>query len=207
MNQARTSTQEQAFVQALLRRDRGAFEQLMQSCWGAMWRTGRACGLSDAVTEEMIQDTWTAVLHGLPSFEGRSSVRTWVLRICARTAWRIARRERRHLTIELPPDGSTHVDADQFDSRGHWADTVQPWADATPESIAQRKQAMHALEVALADLPDSQRIVVVMRDIDGLDIEEIAEILQISDGNTRVLLHRGRARLRIALATTYSHIS
>jgi RNA polymerase sigma-70 factor (ECF subfamily) len=194
---------ESRFVEALLRRDRAAFDTLIQSCWGAMWRTGKACGLSDALIEEMIQDTWAAVLKGLPTFERRSSVRTWVLRICARTCWRIARRERRMVPLEIPGDDGGYVDPDRFEPNGHWAAAIVPWADTTPEHIAGRREAMVALEAALQQLPTSQQVVVVMRDLDGLELEDIAETLELSVGNVRVLLHRGRARLRCALESVY----
>jgi len=166
--------------------DEQAFVILVRRHHAAMLRL--ACGYvpSVAVAEEVVQDTWLGVLRGLGGFEGRSSFRTGA-------------RERRSVPVGDPEPA---VDPSRFDGTGHWAAPPERWVEEADRRLDAAKLAGR-LRSAIDDLPDRQREVVTLRDIEGLSSEEVCSVLEISEGNQRVLLHRGRSRLRQALETEF----
>src|SRR5262245_62173356 len=161
-----------------------------------------------AVAEEVVQETWVAVFNGIDRFEGRSSLKTWIFRILGNIAKTRAHREGRTLpfsALEHPgrvPEAA--VGADRFlDSEhprwpGHWASKPQSW-DTIPEDRLLGRETRSVIEGALATLPAAQRAVVSLRDIEGWSSEEVCNALEVSETNQRVLLHRGRSKLRAAL--------
>jgi RNA polymerase sigma-70 factor (ECF subfamily) len=160
-----------------------------------MLRLARSLVPSDAVAEEVVQDTWMGVVRGIDRFEGRSSVRTWIFRILVNRARSAGARERPGGSLESGPA----VNPSAFTPSGQWVDPVAPW----PEEADSRVDAaawLPVLAAALHNLPDRQRQVVILRDVEGLSNEETCSVLGISSGNQRILLHRGRARLRQTLA-------
>lgn len=154
---------------------------------------------NQAVAEEVVQDTWLGVLRGLDSFEERSSMRTWLLRILVNRARTAGARERRSVAIG---DWEPAVDQRRFDATGHWADPPEPWLEQVHDRLTAEKMA-DRLRLAVAALPARQREVVTLRDIEGLSSEEVCQVLAITDANQRVLLHRGRSRLRQALESEF----
>jgi RNA polymerase sigma-70 factor, ECF subfamily len=177
--------------------DEQAFVVLVRRHHAAMLRL--ACGYvpSVAVAEEVVQDTWLGVLRGLGGFEGRSSFRTWLLRILVNRARTTGARERRSVPVGDPEPA---VDPSRFDDTGHWAAPPERWAEEADRRLDAAKLAGR-LRSAIDDLPDRQREVVTLRDIEGLSSEQVCSVLEISEGNQRVLLHRGRSRLRQFLET------
>lgn len=175
--------------------DEEAFLALVTRYQPSMVRVARGYVASQAVAEEVAQDTWIGVLRGVDRFEGRSSFNTWLFRILVNRARTAGVREHRHDTFD-PTDPA--VGADRFDASGAWAEPVAPWeSDADDRLVAATWGP--SLQAALDGLPERQRSVVVLRDVEGLSAEDVAAALGISDGNQRVLLHRGRSRLRAAL--------
>jgi RNA polymerase sigma-70 factor, ECF subfamily len=161
-----------------------------------MLRVARQYVHNHASAEEIVQETWFAVVRSLDGFEGRSTLRTWVFRILMNVARRRGRTEARTM-IEL--DAPT-VDPDRFrDSDdewpGHWRDEAVP-RDWGPEPALLADELRGVLASALAELPERQRAVVELRDVHGFDSEEVCALLSLTSTNQRVLLHRGRARLR-----------
>jgi RNA polymerase sigma-70 factor (ECF subfamily) len=159
---------------------------------------------SRAVAEEVVQDTWLGVLEGLSMFEGRSSLRGWIFRILTNRASTRAHRERRStpfsaLGREDEADAGPAVEPSRFHANGRWSSPPGAWEETTPEELVSRHEAMVEVEKALERLPPAQRVVLVMRDVEGLDSPEVCELLQISEGNQRVLLHRARSRIRQVL--------
>ena len=138
-----------------------------------------------------MQDTWLAVVRGLERFEGRSSLRTWLFRILMNRARTTATRERRS-------DAGIDPDAERFDETGVWSSPPVPWSEQVEDRLVAEHIASMARDL-LDTLPEAHRQVVVLRDVEGLSATEVVELLGISDGNQRVLLHRGRARLRAGL--------
>ena len=147
---------------------------------------------SQAVAEEVVQDAWLGFLRGLSRFEGRSSVRTWLFRILVNRARSAGVRESRTLAVS---DLTATVDAARFDATGHWLDPPEHWSDLVDDRLAAERMA-GLVRTAIADLPGRQREVVTLRDIEGLSSEEVCGVLEITDANLRVLLHRGRSRVR-----------
>jgi RNA polymerase sigma-70 factor (ECF subfamily) len=186
---------DRALVEALLGRDERAFKKLTTALYRSMLRVAQLYCPSEAVAQEVVQETWVAVLKGLPRFAFRSSLKTWIFRILANRARTRGVRERRSISLEaiLGDDNSSGLDPSRFDSRGAW---LNPPVDFDPERCADDTQFLAALSVELEKLPPSQKAVVMMRDVEGLSTQEVAEALEISEVHVRVLLHRGRGRLR-----------
>jgi RNA polymerase sigma-70 factor (ECF subfamily) len=153
---------------------------------------------SRAVAEEVVQETWLAVVTGLERFEERSSLKTWLFRILTNKAKTRGQREARTLPFSsFAADGDeedTAVDADRFDRGGHWSAPPR----GVPEERLLAAEARARIEQAIAALPPNQRAVVTLRDVEGLSAEEACSVLGLSETNQRVLLHRARAKVRAA---------
>ena len=174
--------------------DEDAFVVLVAQYQQAMLRLARSMVASNAVAEEIVQDTWMGVVRGIDQFEGRSSLKTWLFQILINRARSAGSKEHANAPIE-----SLHaVDPIRFDASGHWADPLDRWQEDL-ESRLDAEQLLPLLEAALDDLPPRQRQVVILRDVEGLSHDETCDSLGISLGNQRVLLHRGRSRLREVL--------
>jgi len=187
----------------LLAGDETAFEALVAAHYGAMLRFVRTFVSRTDVAEEVVQETWLAVLKGLPAFAGRSSLKTWIFRILANRARTRAVREGRVIPFaDLGSPEDDALDADmalRFSAGGAWSQPPGPWEADTPESILLRREAMNRLQAALETLPPAQRTVVTLRDVEGWSAGEVCNVLEIGETNQRVLLHRARTRLRRAL--------
>jgi len=193
-----------ALVRALRDGDEEAFRELVDSYSGYLLRMALGFVSSRAVAEEVVQETWIGVVRGIDRFEGRSSLRTWIARILANTAKTRAAREGRSVPFSSlgdDEDGQT-VDPDRFQSAGsedpgHWAQPPSAWP--TPEEGTLSNEARGVILGAIDELPPNQRAVVALRDVEGWPAREVCEALDVSEGNQRVLLHRGRSRVRSAL--------
>jgi len=186
---------EQELVERLRRGDEAAFAELVERYHPAMVRLALTRVRSRAVAEEVAQDAWLGLLRGIGTFEGRSSLRSWLFRIVINRAISTGVRERVHLPVE---DEQLEFQRGRFSQDGSWVTPPVHWADEVLDRITAPALAARAREV-IAELPDAQRTVVTLRDIDGLTSAEVCSILEITEGNQRVLLHRGRARVRAAL--------
>jgi RNA polymerase sigma-70 factor (ECF subfamily) len=153
-----------------------------------------ACSLVDnrSVAEEAVQDTWMGVVRGIERFEGRSSVKTWLFRILVNRTRSAAGRE--HRAEPAASETQTRLD-ERFDRSGAWLSPPASWAEDAEDRLVAEDLARRA-RACLDRLPVSQRQAVLLRDVDGMSAEEVCSTLGISDGNLRVLLHRGRARVR-----------
>jgi RNA polymerase sigma-70 factor (ECF subfamily) len=175
--------------------DEAAFVALVAGHHDAMLRLATNFVSSRAVAEEVVQDTWLGVLRGIDRFEGRSSLRTWLLAIVVNRARTTGVRESRSFAVA---DIEPAVDRARFDSSGAWAAPPEHWLEETEERLGAAALAGH-INAALEQMPPRQRAVVTLRDVDGLDSDEVCEVLSLSQANQRVLLHRGRSHLRRAL--------
>ena len=193
-----------ADVQLLLRLregDEDAFVTLVTKHHDPMLRLARTFVHSHAVAEEVVQETWLGVLRGIDRFEGRSSLRTWLLAILVNRARTAGTREARSVAASDSPAFEAAVDASRFDSTGTWSSPPEQWVDDLEERIGARALREQIL-AALVGMPERQRAVVMLRDVDGLRSDEVCRVLDLSPANERVLLHRGRSRLRQALEDT-----
>jgi len=179
----------------LLRRlragDETAFAALVEQYHAPMIRLATAYVPSRAVAEEVVQDTWLGLVRGIDRFEGRSSLKTWLFRILVNRARTAGPRERRH----LPLGAGETVDPDRFQADGQWAVPPAPWTDDVDDRLDAAEVVGRVRELIDA-LPAGQREVVLLRDVEGLSSADACSILGVSEGNQRVLLHRGRARVR-----------
>jgi RNA polymerase sigma-70 factor (ECF subfamily) len=172
--------------------DEQAFAVLVRRYQDAMVRLASTFVPNAAVAEEVVQDTWIGVLRGISAFEGRASFKTWVFSILVNRAKTTGARERRSIAIG---DGEPAVAGSRFGPGGQWAEPPRHWVDDADDRMAADKLA-DRIRSAIAELPDRQRQVVTLRDIDGLSGDAVCQVLEISEGNQRVLLHRGRSRVR-----------
>jgi RNA polymerase sigma-70 factor, ECF subfamily len=172
--------------------DERAFISLVECYQEQMLRLAASFVPSRAVAEEVVQDTWLALLRGLDTFEGRSSLKTWLFSILLNQARTTGTREHRSVPVADPEPA---VDPARFDVSGHWAEPPEHWTEAVEGRLTAGKLADRIREL-MDELPARQREVVILRDVEEMSSEEVCSVLAISDGNQRVLLHRGRSRLR-----------
>jgi RNA polymerase sigma-70 factor (ECF subfamily) len=172
--------------------DEAAFVELVQRYQARLLRLAETTVRSRAVAQEVTQDTWLAVVRGVDRFEGRSSLKTWLFHILLNRARSAVRREQR----AGQPDDT--ID-ERFVKDGRWANPPEPWAERAEDRFVAEQLAERVHEL-LPQLPEGQREVVMLRDVEGLEPSEVSTVLRITDGNQRVLLHRGRAKLRHLLA-------
>jgi RNA polymerase sigma-70 factor (ECF subfamily) len=197
--QGSPGTDDAELVQRLRAGDEATFRALVRELHRALTRVARAFVATEAAAEEIVQDTWVAVIDGLDGFEGRSSLRTWIGRILVNRAKTRGVRDKRDVPFSsLSPGDEDPVEPERFSARGFWCDPPKRW-DASPEGLVLRKEAREHIERQLADLPPAQRTVVTLRDLEGWNAEEVCNVLEVTETNQRVLLHRGRMRLRAAL--------
>ena len=199
----RTAPDEQGLLERLRAGDEAAFTTLVERHDRALLRLARVFVPNRSVAEEVVQETWIGVLNGLGTFEGRSALKTWIFRILVNRAKTRGVREARSVRFsslgDPEGDGEPAVDPTRFGPHGMWADPPRRWEDDTPEAVLLRGEARQRLEQAIEELPPRQRMVLVLRDIEGVPAEEVCNILEIAETNQRVMLHRARSALHRAL--------
>jgi RNA polymerase sigma-70 factor, ECF subfamily len=187
---------ETALLAALRDGDEAAFGTLVDAHGPAMRRVALTFVRSAAVADEVVQEAWLGVLRGLDRFEGRSALRTWLFRIVANIARTHAVRE-----AEAPHDPA--VDADRFQGPGDrfpggWVLFPSAWS-SEPERVLLSAEARTLIDSTIAGLPSGQRLVITLRDVEGWAADEVCSVLELSETNQRVLLHRARSKVRAAL--------
>lgn len=195
---------EHLWVQALRKRDEAAFERLVDRYYSPMLRVAQACVRSRDEAEEVVQDTWLGVLSGLERFEGRSSLKTWIFRILLNRARTRAKREARTVSLSALERADSAEGSSPLDQLGQGRSfTRAAWGlghlPRGPEDQLLGLELQARIDAALEQLPERQREVVTLRDVEGWPAAEVCELLEISEANQRVLLHRARLRLRDAL--------
>ena len=203
--QYRTTGEEAELLAQLRAGDERAFEALVERHYSTMLAVARHHVKSRAVAEEVVQEAWLGVLKGLDRFEGRSSLRTWILRIVVNIAKTRGVREARSLPFaSLAAAGDEPaVEAERFRGGddpfpGHWRAYPGDWQRLPEDALAERETLAIVL-ATIEQLPPAQRIVITMRDIQGCDSDEVCAALDVSEGNQRVLLHRARSKVRGAI--------
>ena len=199
-------TDELQLISALRAGEESAFMALVDAYHAKMVRLARSIVGDAMIAEEVTQEAWLGVVRGVHRFEGRSSLQTWLFTIltnCARTR---AQREQRALAFSdvfgADEDGEPVVNPGRFLQegrwRGHWRDCPLSWSEL-PEDRILAQETLELLRSAIDALPPNQRSVILLRDVDGLESADVCNILQISESNQRVLLHRARAKVQHAL--------
>ena len=196
-----------ALLARLKQADEGAFAELVTRHHSALIRTAMGHVADREVAEEVVQETWMAVIEGLDRFEGRSSLRTWIFGIMIHKAKDRGVREKRHVTFSsfeaADDEGDEVIDPSRFHQSGewagHWAFPPQPWDDQTPEKLLASQQAVNAMNQAIEALPATLKEVLIWCDVEGIEANEACEILKITKTNLYVRLHRARERVRQAV--------
>jgi RNA polymerase sigma-70 factor (ECF subfamily) len=182
---------EKVLIADLINGDEKAFELIVSNYHNLMLSVARAI-VGEAFADEVVQDAWISAIKALPKFEGRSSLKTWLLHIVSNGAKSRVRRENRMISLD---DGWQSISSDKFDNTGHRIDQILPWEEATPEALLANEQLQAAIQITFQSLPPLQRAALTMYDMEGLKMEEVCNILDISASNARVLLHRARTGL------------
>ncbi|MDQ4133169.1 MAG: RNA polymerase sigma factor [Actinomycetota bacterium] len=186
-------TDEAQLIDRLRAGEESAFATLVDRYHSPMLQLASTFVPNRAVAEEVVQETWLGVVRGIDRFEGRSSLKTWLFSILVNRARTAGGRERRGRVDSALAHPS--VDPQRFGPDGTWSDPPAPWTDDVAERLHDREVGRR-LRVAIDQLPHGQREVVLLRDVHGLDSDEVCTMLGITQVNQRVLLHRGRSRLR-----------
>jgi RNA polymerase sigma-70 factor (ECF subfamily) len=197
-------------VRQLRRGDEAAFTWLVERYDRALRRLARDFVSTEAVADEVVGDTWLAVIEGIDRFEGRSSLKTWIYRILMNKAKTRGVREKRSVPFSsVGPDGDGDTPTfapDRFrpptdpNWPGHWASPPTPWQELPVERL-EAAETLEEVRTAIDALPPNQRTVITLRDLRGFSSDEVRDLLSISSGNQRVLLHRARAAVRRHLET------
>jgi RNA polymerase sigma-70 factor (ECF subfamily) len=202
-----------SLVEALRAGDEGAFGWLLDTYHGSLHRTARMYVATDAQADEVVQETWLAVLKGVDRFEQRSSLKTWLYRILMNIARTRGVRESRSVPFSsassaLDDGAEPTFDPDRFrppddpEWPGHWASFPPDW-EHQPESRLLAGETLSLVATAIEQLPPAQREVLTLRDVEGWTSAEVCNALELSETNQRVLLHRGRAKVRNALESYF----
>lgn len=188
--------------------DEAAFATLVRRYSPMLMRLARMYVPTDALAEDVVQETWVAVVRGLDRFEGRSSFKTWLFRILVNRAKTRGVREHRSIPFASVGGGGGDdgdgfdegptVDPSRFTSEGAWTSAPADWHD-DPEAALDSAEALRIAREAIDELPERQRIVITLRDLEGLSSDEVRNVLDLTETNQRVLLHRARTKVRKAL--------
>ena len=181
-------------LKRLLAGEQQAFRKLVSTYQGAMQAAAYAI-VGNRHADEVVQDAWLLVVRNLASFEGRSSLKTWLLTITANSAKNRYKQNRREVLLDDLPSPHGSVNDDRFSSDGHWLLAPFAWHHDTPEALLAEDELRECLEHTLLSLPQLQRSVLVLRERQGLELEEICNLLDISLSNVRVLVHRARLKV------------
>jgi RNA polymerase sigma-70 factor (ECF subfamily) len=205
--------EELELITSLRRRDESAFSRLVATHHRSLLRVARLYVGSQAVSEEVVQETWLGVLKGIDRFEGRCSLKTWIFQILINRAKTRGEREGRMIPFSAMFDatseaGEPAVDPSQFNESdpewpGGWVSRPRDWG-STPEQSLLSQEFRALVQIAIDSLPANQKEVITLRDVHGWTSEEVCNILGVSETNQRVLLHRARSKVRQALDSYFA---
>ena len=182
-------------IQQLLAGEARAYTQMVQTYQSAMRVVAYAI-VGSRNCDDVVQDAWLSVVRNLPGFQGRSSLKTWLLTITANQAKTRYKQNRREVSLEDVPGPHGTVGDDRFSSvSGHWSSAPVTWHHDTPEALLAESELRECLNHTLLGLSELQSSVLLLRERQGLELEDICALLEISMTNVRVLLHRARLKV------------
>ena len=186
---------ESALVAALIDKQEAAFRTAIKRFQPTMLHLARSI-VGDRIADEVVQEAWFSMMKALPRFEGRSSLKTWLLTIVANEAKSRLRKESRNTSLDAMTADDPEL-AGRFDERGHWRHGQEPvsWGADSPDELLTSDELRDCLELVIAALPELQGATLRLREQQGYSLGEICNILDVSESNVRVLLHRARNRL------------
>ncbi len=197
-------------VAALRRGDEAAFARLIDRYQAALVRTAQFYVRTRTAAEDVAQETWLAMLRGLPGFDGRSSLKTWLFAILIHRAKTLGQREDRYVPLASAADTDDEaaegpsLDSDRFNPDDHpqfpggWRSFPPSW-ETIPEERLLSRETLATVRQAIEALPPRQALVIGLRDVEGWSADEVCNVVDICETNQRVLLHRARSKVRTAL--------
>jgi RNA polymerase sigma-70 factor, ECF subfamily len=187
---------ESTLIDALIQGSDLAFAQLIRQHQSTMLSLARSIA-GDAFADDVVQEAWVSVYSNIANFERRSSLKTWLFRIVSNLATTRFRKESRKISLDQLDDESpgSFLDSTHFREDGHWKSPVPTWRTESPDELLEEQQLKHCIHKTLDRLPDTQKTVFLLREIEQVAFEEICELMNISAANVRVLLHRARLQL------------
>lgn len=184
---------ETTLIAGLLDQEDQAFRHAVRQYHPAMISLARSL-VGQAIADEVVQESWFSVIKALPKFEGRSSLKTWILRIVANEAKTRLRRENRLTSLDAMTGDDPEMSG-RFDQGGHWIDGPVGWDADSPDALLSSEELRECMELLISALPDRQSAVLNLREQQGYTLADICNILEVSESNVRVLLHRARTRV------------
>jgi len=179
--------------------DMRLFRQAVISYTPVMLATARRLvGSADA--DDVVQEAWLSAYQQIEGFEGRSKLSTWLCRIVSNTAISALRRRKKDQSLDAI--GAEDASSEWFDSAGHWSNTPGLWNPGSPQELLDATELQHCIDRHLDKMPDKQRQVVMLRDIQQSNFPDICNAVGLSASNVRVMLHRGRMKL-LAMVNTF----
>lgn len=185
---------DQTFVARLQAGENAAFAELISHYHQKLLIVARAI-IGDVFAEDVVQESWASIFKAISGFEGRSALSTWMIQIVSNEARSRLRREKRHVNVADVEPLLIGDDDPRFDSTGHWQIPPNRWEIDTPEHMLQESELLRCLEYCLEHLPENQKAVFMLRELEQLELNHISDLLELSEGNIRVILHRARLRL------------
>jgi RNA polymerase sigma-70 factor (ECF subfamily) len=189
---------EDELIPKLLAGDEQAFVQVVREYNSIMVHIAR-CIVGEAIADEVAQEAWMAVIRSLHKFERRSSLKTWILRIVSNSAKSRLRHESRSINMDFSESTHNMIDPSHFAEDGHWQNPPHVWHADSPDAILASTELREHIDSVLKQLPPLQQTALVLRDMQGMDMDSICKILDVSESNGRVLIHRARSQLREAI--------
>ena len=180
-------------IQKLIKQDEAAYRYAVKTYHSSMDYLARRI-VGEKIADEVVQEAWVSVMRALPKFEGRSKLKTWILTIVSNEAKNRLRKENRHVSLESMSEDTSNL-AGRFDDTDHWADPAAEWGAESPDALISERQLASCLEQAITELPDLQEATLNLKEKQGYSLKEICNILDVSESNVRVLLHRARNRV------------
>lgn len=188
---------EPALVQGLLNNDTALFNKVFKAYYSSMYAVAYSIA-GNSIADEVVQEAWISAIRALPKFEGRSKLKSWLIRIVANEAKTRLRKESRSVSLDAM-DESWATDP-RFDSKGHWAVENPEWDSSSPDELLQATELKDCMDKHIVKLPENQKQILNLRDIGGMDMDEICNILSVTSSNARVLLHRARDKMQQVVA-------
>lgn len=183
---------ESQLIEKLIAGDSSLFETVFTQYYPLMYSIAKSIA-GDSIADEVIQEAWISALRALPKFEGRSSLKSWLARIVANEAKTRLRKESRSVSLEAMQE-SWATDP-RFNENSHWLSPTSQWHADTPEEMLLATELKKCIKKNIEKLPENQKVAIKLRDASGLSMDEICNILDVSQSNLRVLLHRGRDKV------------
>ncbi len=189
--------EEEALIEGLLNNDQLLFNKVVKAYYPSMYSVAYAIA-GQAIADEVVQEAWVSGIRALPKFEGRSKLKSWLIRIVANEAKTRLRKESRSVSLEAVNE--TWATDPRFDNRGHWNESNTEWNSDSPEELLSANELKDCFKKHTELLPDNQKQVLNLRDVGGMEMDEICNIVGVSSSNARVLLHRARDKMQQMVA-------